>query len=72
MRLMILVMKLRRILCYTYHFSIGDYLCRKNIIPSEILIISEGERINWGRREECTENWVGFVHWAIFLKSRTL
>ena len=29
--------------CKSYHFSIGDYLCRKNIIPSEILIISEGE-----------------------------
>ena len=29
--------------CKKYHFSIGDYLCRKNIIPSEILIISEGE-----------------------------
>ena len=29
--------------CKSHHFSIGDYLCRKNIIPSEILIISEGE-----------------------------
>ena len=29
--------------CKKYNFSIGDYLCRKNIIPNEILIISEGE-----------------------------
>ena len=29
--------------CKSHYFSLGDYLCRKNIIPSEILIISKGE-----------------------------
>ena len=30
--------------CKRHYFSIGDYLCRKNIIPSEIFLINKGKQ----------------------------
>ena len=38
--------------CKRHYFSIGDYLCRKNIIPSEIFLINKGEaRLIWEDQE---------------------
>ena len=39
--------------CKIHYFSIGDYLCRKNIIPSEIFLINKGEaRLIWEDQEK--------------------
>ena len=39
--------------CKTYYFSIGDFLSRKNIIPSEIFLIIKGEaRLIWEDQEK--------------------
>ena len=39
--------------CKRHYFSIGDFLCRKNIIPSEIFLINKGEaRLIWEDQEK--------------------